>query len=103
MRAEGKMSVEEERMKVANAIPWGLLKTERIFLPIWIVMFVIHLIRLQTGFEYGEGKWILGIPAPIFEAWTWGIIFLIVTIVACTFWIREVRERMRKAEREGRK
>lgn len=102
MKAEGKMSVEKERVKVADAIPWGLLKTEKVFIPIWIVIFVVHMVRQGIGFNYG-GKWILGLPATVFEAWGWSIFFLIVTVIATTFWIREVKERMKKMEKEGKK
>ncbi|MCD6599283.1 MAG: hypothetical protein J7L19_01750 [Dehalococcoidia bacterium] len=102
MNTGKKVNHEKERMRVANAIPWGLLKTEKVFLPIWAAIFIAYMIRQAIGFNYG-GKWIMGLPAPVFESYAWAIGLVVMTIIATTFWIREVKERMRKAEKEDRK
>ena len=96
--------LEEERMKTADAIPWGLfkLKTEKIAVPVALALFVGMLVRLGIGFKF-EGKWILGLPADIFELWSWCIAWFILTIVTSIFWVREVRERMIRNEKEGRR
>lgn len=103
MKTERKMSAEEERTKVANAIPWGLLKIEKKILPVYLVIFAIFVVRLYNGFVYTEGEWILGLPAPVFESYAWGVGFLALTIITTTLWIREVRQRIRKTEEEAKK